>query len=197
MTGQIDASLEVSDIEASVGLNYDLSGVTFAFPPQDNSQTGSFKPGTSRESPACLLFGPHFMSVAAPRSVNVQPNNPQPIDYDIVEVTASTNPDVGLTFEATGHLIPQFDIGLTAFSGVASSTIFVNLDASTDFTISTSTEDITEACANASTTLNVGVGAQASFFSLFDASVGKTLFNRNFPLLQVGHDNFRPIIRPG
>lgn len=108
-------------------------------------------------------------------------------------MTASTNPDVGLTFEATGHLIPQFDIGLTAFSGIASSTIFVNLDASTDFTISTSTEDITQACANASTTLNVGVGAQASFFSLFDASVGKTLFNRNFPLLQVGMTTSVPL----
>lgn len=147
VTGQIDASLEVSDIEASVGLNYDLSGVTFAFPPQANSQGGSFTPGTS-------------------------------------QVTASTNPDVGLTFKATGHLIPEFDIGLSAFGGVASSTVFVKLDASTAFTIATSTADITQACASASTTLDVGVGAQASFFNLFDASVVETLFNQNFPLLQ-------------
>jgi len=42
VTAQIDASLEVSDIEVTTGLNYDLSGVTFAFPPQDNSQAGLF-----------------------------------------------------------------------------------------------------------------------------------------------------------
>jgi len=187
VTGQIDASLEVSDIEATVGLNYDLCGVTFAFPPQDNSQAGSFTPGMSRESPACLSFGPHLMSlVAAPRSVNAPSTNRQLIDRDTVEVTASTNPDVGLTFEATGHLIPQFDIGLSAFGGTVSSTVFVNLDASADFTIATSTADITQACASASTILNVGVGAEAAFFSLFDASVGETLFNETFPLLEVG-----------
>ena len=61
VTAQIDASLEVSDLEATVGLNYNLSGVTFAFPP-NNWQAGSFTPGTSREYPACLFFGPHLMS---------------------------------------------------------------------------------------------------------------------------------------
>jgi len=121
-------------------------------------------------------------------------HNPQPID--ILDVTASTNPDVGLTFDATGHLIPQFDIGLTAFGGVVSSTVFVKLDASTDFTIATSTADITQACTSASTTLNVGIGAQASFFNLFDASVGETLFNKNFPLLQVGITTSVPLFAP-
>jgi hypothetical protein len=115
-------------------------------------------------------------------------------NHDILEVTASTNPDVGFTFKATGHLIPQFDIGLSAFGGIVSSTVFVNLDASADFTIATSTADITQACARAGTNLNVGVGAEASFFNLFDASVRDTLFNESFPLLEVG-DGFRPIIR--
>jgi len=83
VAGQIDASLKVSDIEASVGLSYDLSGVTFAFPPQAKLKAGSFTPGTSRESSACLSFGLHFMSlVAAPRNVNVQPTQPaQPATY--------------------------------------------------------------------------------------------------------------------
>ena len=192
--GRIDASLEVSDIEASVNLKYDLSGVNFDFLPQDNSQaaSGTFTRGTSRESPAYLSFGPHLISlIATPRSAPPMFNNRltdterrQLIDHDIVEVTASTNPDVGLTFEATGHLIPQVDVGLTAFSIIKSS-VFLNLDASADFTIVTSTANDAHACASANTTLDVGVGAQASFFHIFGASVSKSLFNESFPLLQV------------
>jgi len=36
----------------------------------------------------------------------------------------------------------------------------------------------------ASTELAVNIGAEASFFDLFDASTGKTLFKKDFPLLQ-------------
>ena len=35
-----------------------------------------------------------------------------------------------------------------------------------------------------SSDINVGVGAQGSFFSLFDKSVGKSLFDKTFPLFQ-------------
>jgi hypothetical protein len=57
----MDATVELTDIEASVELKYDLSGVGFTFPPQDNAQGGSFTPGTNRESPALLLYTP-FLS---------------------------------------------------------------------------------------------------------------------------------------
>jgi len=148
-----------------------------------------------------LLLACPLVFISCPSSLRHAPsmfnqptlNDPQPINHGILEVTASTNPDVGLTLKATGHLIPEFDIGLTAFGGVASSTVFVKLDASTAFTIATSTADITQACASASTTLNVGVGAQASFFNLFDASVVETLFNQNFPLLQVSMTTSVPL----
>jgi hypothetical protein len=93
-------------------------------------------------------------------------------------VTFSGNPDVGATFTATGHLIPQLEVGLSALGGVASTSVFVNLDASADFSVATST-------ASANTTLDVGVGAQGSFFNVFDASVRKSLFKESFPLLQV------------
>jgi len=99
-------------------------------------------------------------------------------------VTASTNPDVGLTFEATGHLIPQIDVALKAFDKFSSS-IFVNLDASTDVIIATSTAHDAQACLSAITTLDVGVGAQASFFDIFDASVRDSLFKETFPLVHV------------
>jgi len=100
-------------------------------------------------------------------------------------VTFSGNPDVGATFTATGHLIPQLEVGLSALGGVASTSVFVNLDASADFSVATSTASDAQACANANTTLDVGVGAQGSFFNVFDASVRKSLFKANFPLLQV------------
>ena len=106
------------------------------------------------------------------------------IDHDIVDVNAFTNPDVGLTFDATGHLIPQIDLTLTAF-GLVKSSVFVELDASVDFTIATSTANDAQACASANTTLNVGVGAQGSLFGILGASVRKSLFNEGFPLLQV------------
>lgn len=106
------------------------------------------------------------------------------IDHDIVDVNAFTNPNVGLTFEATGHLVPQIDLALTAF-GFVKSSVFVELDASVDFTIATSTASDAQACASANTTLDVGVGAQGSLFGILGASVRKSLFNESFPLLQV------------
>jgi hypothetical protein len=107
-------------------------------------------------------------------------------------VTISTSPDVGATFEATGHLIPQVDIGLDALGGIASTSVFLNLDASTDFTVSTTSIASAQPCVSASTDLNVGVGAQGSFFDLFNASVGTSLLNKKFPLFQVRARSYRP-----
>jgi hypothetical protein len=105
-------------------------------------------------------------------------------------VTFSGNPDVGATFTATGHLIPQLEVGLSALGGVASSSVFVNLDAAVDFGVATSTANDAQACASANTTLNVNVGAQGSFFNVFDVTVQKSLFKANFPLLEVRINHF-------
>lgn len=92
--------------------------------------------------------------------------------------------DVASTFEATAHLIPQINVGLSALD-IASTSVFLNLDASADFTASTTSIANPQPCVTASTDINVGVGAQGSFFNLFDASVGKSLFDKSFPLFQV------------
>jgi len=77
LIGRIDANLKVSDIEASVNLKYDLSGVNFDVPLQDNSQAGAFMRGTNHESPTCLSFGPHLISlIDTPRSAPPMFNNP-------------------------------------------------------------------------------------------------------------------------
>ncbi|KAH9954479.1 hypothetical protein BC827DRAFT_1272621 [Russula dissimulans] len=96
------------------------------------------------------------------------------------QLTLSAIPGTGASFEATGHLIPQFEIALVVLGGIVSTSVFLNLNASADFAVITSVES----CVTASTVLNVEVGAQSSFFDLFDASVGVSLFNRSFPLLQ-------------
>jgi len=105
-------------------------------------------------------------------------------------VTFSGNPDVGATLEITGHLIPQLELGLTALGGLASANVFVNLDASAGVAVATSTASDAQTCVNANTTLNVGIGAEGSFFGLFDPSVSKSLFNTTFPLLQVRTSHF-------
>jgi hypothetical protein len=110
--------------------------------------------------------------------------------YDLIdlitEVTITTNPlaDIGSTFEATAHIIPQIDLGLSAL-GIASADVFLDLDASADFTVSTTSVANPQPCVTASADINVGVGAQGSFFSLFDDSVSKSLFDKSFPLFQV------------
>ena len=108
--------------------------------------------------------------------------------YDLItEVTITTNPlaDIGATFDATAHLIPEITVGLSALHGIVSTGVFLNLDASADFTASITSVTNPQPCVTASADINVGVGAQGSFFGLFDESVGKSLFDKKFPLFQV------------
>jgi hypothetical protein len=99
-------------------------------------------------------------------------------------VKISANPDTCATFDATGHLIPQIDVGLSALGGIVSTSVFLNLDASADFSLYNSTTS-TQQCVSASTNLDASVGAKGSFFNIFDASVGTSLFDKDFPLFQV------------
>ncbi|KAN0134687.1 hypothetical protein V8E53_007472 [Lactarius tabidus] len=104
-----------------------------------------------------------------------------------VTVSAGQNiTEDGASVSVTGHLIPQVDIGLSAFGGIASADVFLNLDASMDLSVSANSGDA-QACVDASTGLAVNIGAENSFFDLFDASMSDTLFEKNFPLLQVRH----------
>ncbi|KAH8983480.1 hypothetical protein EDB92DRAFT_1575878 [Lactarius akahatsu] len=161
VTGEIDVDLALTNIDADVRVTYNLSDVAAIFPPQHYETGGAFKQGTS-------------------------------------EVTISAAPnitDVGASVSVTGHLTPQIDIGLSALGGIASATVFLNLDASTSLKVSAAADgsrgDKTaapaggaQACVDANADLAVNLGAQASFFDLFDASTGTKLFDKSFPLLQ-------------
>ncbi|KAH9053109.1 hypothetical protein EDB87DRAFT_291780 [Lactarius vividus] len=161
VTGEVDADLALANVGADVRVTYNLSDVAVIFPPQRCKNGGAFKEGTS-------------------------------------EVSVSASPDItdaGASVSVTGHLIPQIDIGLSALGGIASTTVFLNLDASASLNVSAGADgsrgDNTaapaggaQACVDANTELAVNVGAQASFFDLFNASTGTTLFDKTFPLLQ-------------
>jgi hypothetical protein len=103
----------------------------------------------------------------------------------ITEVTFSANPDVGATLGASAHLIPQVSLGVSALGGVASASVFLDLDASLGLQGNISSAANPQPCLSGNADINVGVGAQGSFFGLFDASTGKSLFDKNFPLFQV------------
>jgi hypothetical protein len=103
----------------------------------------------------------------------------------ITEVTFSANPDVGATLGASAHLIPQVSLGISALGGVASASVFLDLDASLGLQGNVSSVANPQPCLSGNADINVGVGAQGSFFGLFDASTGKSLFDKNFPLFQV------------
>jgi hypothetical protein len=100
-------------------------------------------------------------------------------------VTFSANPDVGATLGASAHLIPQVSLGISALDGVASTSVFLDLDASLGLQGSIASAANPQPCLAGNADINVGVGAQGSFFGLFDASTGKSLFEKNFPLFQV------------
>ncbi|KAF8502656.1 hypothetical protein F5888DRAFT_1110589 [Russula emetica] len=148
LLGAVDANFGLQNVNASVDVNYDLSGASFSFPP---GSSGSNTGGIASSSK---------------------------------QVTFSANPDVGATLGATAHLIPQVSLGINALDGVASASVFLDLDASLGLQGSISSAANPQPCLAGNADINVGVGAQGSFFGLFSASSGKSLFDKNFPLFQ-------------
>jgi hypothetical protein len=100
-------------------------------------------------------------------------------------VTFSANSDVGATLGASAHLIPQVSLGVNALDGKASASVFLDLDASLGLQGSISSVANPQPCLAGNADINVGVGAEGSFFGLFGASTGASLFDKNFPLFQV------------
>jgi len=104
-------------------------------------------------------------------------------------VTFSANPNAGASLSASAHIIPQISLGVNALDNAASASVFLDLDASLGLNGSISNVANPQPCLAGNADISVGVGAQGSFFGLFDQSVGKTIFDKNFPLFQVrGHN---------
>jgi len=100
------------------------------------------------------------------------------------QVTFSANPDVGAEVTVTAHLIPKVSLGLEALGGLAKADVFLTVDSSLGLTGSVANVANPQPCLSGNAEVNVGVGAEGSFFSLFDASTDKSLFDKNFPLFK-------------
>jgi hypothetical protein len=131
---------------------------------------------------ASVSFYFYYLIIPTRRPIHLYPTN---LNTFIAEVTFSANPDVGATLGASAHLIPQVSLGISALDGVASASVFLDLDASLGLQGNVSSVENPQPCLSGNADINVGVGAQGSFFGLFDASTGKSLFDKNFPLFQV------------
>ena len=124
-------------------------------------------PSLKAARPAALLF---MVPVVCSSPIVVALLLP-PVSYahlNATEVTVSASPDVtdaGASVSVTGHLIPQIDIGLSAFGGIVSSSVFLNLDASLDLSVTADNNGDAQACVDASTELAVNIGAKAAFRS--------------------------------
>lgn len=103
----------------------------------------------------------------------------------------------------TAHLIPRLDVGVSALGGIASATIFLDLDSSASVTltmnaaasaaltaapgagVTTSTSTSVDGCIGSGVAINVNAGVQGSFFSLFDQSTKVNLFTKDFEISKV------------
>ena len=97
----------------------------------------------------------------------------------------SADLDVGETFDLSVGLVPQVSVGLSALGGIVSASVFLNFEAALDLDGSISSTTNPQPCLSGGADINVEVGAQGSFFGLFNPTAGISLFNKNFPLFQV------------
>jgi hypothetical protein len=130
------------------------------------------------------LFQPGCQWCVPPR------HSPAPLclmcSLNATAATAFAGPNImedAASVSVTGRPIPQVDIGLSAFEGIASSTIFLTLDTSMDLSVSAKSAPSggAQACVDASTELAVNIGAEAPLLDLSDASsTGETVFEKTF-----------------
>ncbi|KAJ7438099.1 hypothetical protein B0H11DRAFT_2105656 [Mycena galericulata] len=111
-------------------------------------------------------------------------------------LSLSVTPSVASKGVVTAHVIPRLDLGVSGLGGLASSTVFLQLDASATMTLSLDANATADAsttgssasasvngCVDVGAGLDVSAGASADFFGLFDPSTSVSLFNKQFTLL--------------
>ncbi|KAH9855724.1 hypothetical protein C2E23DRAFT_723644 [Lenzites betulinus] len=158
---QATASLD-ANVNMDVDLAYTVSGLRAFFPPGgSNSNAGSFNPGDSN-------------------------------------LALSVSPNVTAHGQVTAHLIPTLQLGISAIGGSVKTTVNLDLDADAALDLSltggaqvtVTTADGTDAdaelegCVDVTSSLNVNIGADADFFSLFQKGASVNLFSKTFDLFK-------------
>ncbi|KAK0472756.1 hypothetical protein IW261DRAFT_1343360 [Armillaria novae-zelandiae] len=155
---QAVAKLDVA-LDLNVGVVYNISNAQFVFPPNksDNVGNGSFDIG---DTPLKL----------------------------------SVSPAANATGTIEAHLIPRLNLGVSALGDTLKANVFVELDAHAalfqSFIVAGGANSSTDAssslggCFSVNAGLDVNVGAEGSFFDIFDQNVSETLFSKDFELFQ-------------
>ncbi|KAF8496243.1 hypothetical protein F5888DRAFT_418349 [Russula emetica] len=99
------------------------------------------------------------------------------------QVTFSANN--GSTLDASTHFIPQIFLGISVL-GSAHASVFLDFDASLGLqgSISSAKASKQQPCLAANADINVSVGAQGSFFDLYNSSTNGSVIDKNFTLFQ-------------
>ncbi|KAJ6531427.1 hypothetical protein DFH09DRAFT_933845 [Mycena vulgaris] len=175
LSAQVTATLDVN-LDMKVAINFDVANAQLSFPPG------------SGDAPDGKAF-----------SIGDTP------------LTLSVSPDVTATGTLAAHLIPSLNLGVSALGNAVNAQVFLALDTSASLKLSleasadaqtvinvggsTSTAPSSakvsgravtfEGCFEVDAGVNVNVGAEGSFFGLFDKSTKATLFAKNFVIFKV------------
>ncbi|KAJ6528510.1 hypothetical protein B0H19DRAFT_1385185 [Mycena capillaripes] len=173
VAAELDGEVDVT-MDMTMGINFNVNDAQLAFPPSDSNK------------PLASAF-----------SIGDTP------------LTLNAAPDVKATGKVTAHLIPSLDLGISALGGKAEAQVSLALDTNAALTLSlegsasaslkknipiAGGDSATKAsvkpppfggCVGVDGNINVNVGADASFFGLFDAlNTEKVLFNKDFEIFK-------------
>jgi len=141
----------------------------------------------------------------------------QPHSFCYPALKLSVSPSVASKGIIEAHLIPRIDVGITVLSGIATATVYLDLDASAAVTLSLNAtaqsnatvphssavsttmsdpvarSDVADktgnvnGCVDVGAALDVNAGAQDKLFGIFDQSTKVNLFHKHFDLFTVRH----------
>jgi hypothetical protein len=139
----------------------------------------------------------------------------QPHSFCYPALKLSVSPSVASKGIIEAHLIPRIDVGITVLSGIATATVYLDLDASAAVTLSLNSTAQSNAtmphpsavsttmsdpvarsnvadktgnvngCVDVGAALDVNAGAQGKLFGIFDQSTKVNLFHKHFDLFTV------------
>ncbi|KAL4245486.1 hypothetical protein ABKN59_009431 [Abortiporus biennis] len=158
---QASANLDAA-VNLNVDLSYTITNAQLHFPPVYGQNGGIFSPGDN-------------------------------------ELLLSATPNVNANGVATAHIIPSVKFGLNALGGIASANVNLDVDASATLDLSLTASGSASAgtgtdgssagasasfngCVDIETGLNVGAGADADLFGLWNPSTSVTLFQKTWDL---------------
>lgn len=161
VNGRAVATVDL-DMDLTVNMSYSVSNLELFFPPSEDHTS----------------------------SADVSPND--------TPLKLSVSPDVSTNTTLEAHLIPSLNVGLSAFGKLVSASVFLDLDTSATLdlgleanataAISTngtkSASGSVDGCVDLKAGVGINVGAEGSFFGLFDPTAQLSLFQKDFDLFQ-------------